>query len=76
MENGQIGNLIPLESSTNNNLKKADYDKKIKKYSESNYKTTRSFSNRFPTKESFDPNKRTKYLAKIFYESILVLKGS
>ena len=76
MENGQIGNLIPLESSTNNNLKNADYDKKIKKYSESNYKTTRSFSNRFVTKESFDPNKRTKYLAKIFYENILVLKNS
>lgn len=76
MENGQIGNLIPLESSTNNNLKNADYDKKIKKYSESNYKTTRSFSNRFATKESFDPNKRTKYLAKIFYENILVLKNS
>lgn len=72
-ENGQIGNLIPLESSLNQNLKNGEYQLKIEKYSDSNFKTARDFSKRFNKIESFDPNKRTEYLANLFYEKILVL---
>ena len=71
-ENGQIGNLLPLELSLNNNLKNADFDKKSQRYQESNYKTTRRFCKKF-AKEGFDPNKRTDYLASLFYDKILLL---
>lgn len=72
-ENGQIGNLIPLEANLNQNLKNKGYQLKIEKYSDSNFKTARNFSKRFNKNESFDPNKRTEYLANLFYEKILVL---
>ena len=72
-ENGQIGNLIPLEANLNQNLKNKDYQLKIEKYSDSNYKTARDFSKRFNNSESFDSNKRTEYLANLFYDKILVL---
>lgn len=74
-ENGQIGNLIPLEANLNQNLKNKDYQLKIEKYSDSNYKTARDFSKRFNKSESFDPNKRTEYLANLFYKKILVLNN-
>lgn len=74
MENGQIGNLLPLECSINTNLKNGSFNDKIKKYGESNYKTTRGFCNRFSNEKSFDPSKRTEYLAILFYENILSLK--
>lgn len=74
-ENGQIGNLIPLEVNLNQNLKDKDFRFKIEKYSESNYKTARNFSKRFNTNEPFDPNKRTEYLANLFYDKILVLES-
>ena len=74
MENGQIGNLLPLECSINTNLKNGSFNDKIKKYEESNYKTTRGFSNRFSNDKSFNPSKRTEYLSNLFYENILSLK--
>lgn len=73
-KNGQIGNLIPLEQRINNNLNRKNYDQKIDKYSESNYRTTRNFAKKFKDKNSFDPENRTKYLADLFYDNILVLK--
>ena len=74
MENGQIGNLLPLECSINTNLKNGSFNDKIKKYGESNYKTTRGFCNRFSNDKSFNPSKRTEYLSNLFYENILSLK--
>lgn len=44
------------------------------KYSESNYRTTRNFAKRYKDRGSFDPEKRTKCLADLFYDKILVLK--
>lgn len=73
-KNGQIGNLIPLEQNVNNNLNRKNYDQKMDKYSESNYRTTRNFAKRYKDRDSFDPEKRTKYLADLFYDKILVLK--
>lgn len=74
MENGQIGNLLPLECSINTNLKNGSFNDKIKKYEEFNYKTTRGFCNRFRNEKSFNPSKRTEYLSNLFYENILSLK--
>mgnify|MGYP004475644489 FL=1 len=70
-ENGQIGNLIPLENSINNNLNGKKYTQKIIGYQESSFKTARSFAKRYQTESDFDPKKRTEYLADLFYEKIL-----
>ena len=70
--NGQIGNLIPLEDYLNNRCKAKTVDEKIKIYAESSYASARMFSNRYK-ENGFDPDKRTEYLAKLFYERILQL---
>lgn len=70
IKNGQIGNLIPLEDKYNGNCNGKSFKEKLKIYKNSNYKTTRSFSNRFDQVE-FDPTERTEYLAKLFYTKIL-----
>lgn len=72
-KNAYIGNLLPLEEEINKNCSNLNLNMKISKYSKSNYKTPRSFSERF-SKEKFDIDKRTKYLAKLVYEEILGLK--
>lgn len=71
VSNGQIGNLIPLEEGINSGLSGKEFDEKIKAYMRSNYKTARSFSERYSM--SFDPQKRTHYLAALFYDEILKL---
>ena len=70
--NGQIGNLIPLENTLNEKCKDKPLQEKISVYMESAYYTARSFSKRF-TEGMFDPEKRTEYMAKEFYEKILKL---
>ena len=70
--NGQIGNLIPLENFLNEKCKDKPLQEKISVYRQSAYFTARSFSTRF-TEGSFDPEKRTEYMAKEFYEKILKL---
>ena len=70
--NGQIGNLIPLESYLNEKCKDKPLQEKLPMYLESTYFTARSFSQRF-TEDSFDPEKRTEFMAKEFYEKILKL---
>lgn len=69
-ENGQIGNLLPLELKYNGNLSGKSYDKKIEVYEESKYKTTRVFAKRYKDK-NFIPSDRTKFLAEKFYDEIL-----
>lgn len=69
--NGQIGNLLLLEENINNNLSGKGYSQKIKAYRNSNYKTTRKFAERFSNRASFDIEKRTEYLAELFYDKIL-----
>ena len=71
-ENGLIGNLIPLEESINKNLRGKSFSQKIIAYSNSNYKTARSFASRYRN-EVFDPSKRTEFLAKMFFEEVLDL---
>lgn len=70
-ENGQIGNLIPLEESNNGNANRKKYESKIDIYKKSNYITARKFAERFPNESGFNPSNRTEYLAKVFYDNIL-----
>lgn len=70
--NGQIGNLIPLEGYLNEKCKTKPVVDKLVVYKDSLYVSARMFSVRFQTND-FDPNKRTEYLAKVFYEKILQL---
>ncbi len=71
-ENGQIGNLIPLESNINQNLSGKNFESKLVEYENSNYKTARSFAKRYKDKK-FDPKERTNVMAKLFYDEILTL---
>ena len=71
-ENGQIGNLIPLEQGINNNLSGKNYKQKLEKYAESSYKMSRNFALRYREKE-FKPEERGKILAEKFYDEVLLL---
>lgn len=67
-----IGNLIPLEENINERCKNLSLDEKLRKYEQSNFVTARGISNRYKDK-AFDIESRTDYLAKLIYNSILVL---
>jgi len=70
--NEQIGNLIPLEERLNNNCGTLPLADKFAYYKQSNFKSARSFAERFEGKE-FDPYKRTQFLSKLIYNNILEL---
>lgn len=70
--NSYIGNLLPIEEEINRNCKDKDFNEKVVKYSKSNFKTPRNFSERYK-KDDFDVESRTKYLAKFVYKNILGL---
>ncbi|MBQ3459820.1 MAG: DUF262 domain-containing protein [Solobacterium sp.] len=70
VNNGQIGNLLPLEEHLNKRCIGKSFAEKLVIYSESSFYTTRSFSKRF-TEQQFNPEKRTEYLADLFYKSVL-----
>ena len=70
--NGQIGNLIPLEQNLNEMCKTRHLEEKLIIYKDSSYVSARMFGKRFQDKE-FDPEKRSEYLAMLFYEKILQL---
>ena len=70
--NGQIGNLIPLEDYLNERCKDKDYKDKLDVYTESSFCTARAISIRY-RETQFVPEKRTQYMAKEFYEKILKL---
>lgn len=69
---GQIGNLLPLEEALNRRCKDKSLSEKLIIYAESSYLTTRKFAERYGQME-FEPDKRTYYLAKEFYERVLQL---
>ncbi len=71
-ENGQIGNLIPLESKLNEKCEDKELKDKIPFYSKSSFISARNFSNRYKD-EVFVPSKRTEYMARLFYKDILKL---
>ena len=72
--NGQIGNLIPLELSLNKKCKDKAIAEKLIIYSESSYCTARNFSIRY-SGANFSPEKRTEYMAKEVYKKILGSSG-
>ena len=71
-ENGQIGNLIPLEDALNQRCVGKELSEKMSIYRESQYATARKLSERYSDK-AFDPDKRTAFMAKEFYRNILKL---
>lgn len=71
IENGQIGNLIPLEQHLNDRCKDKSLHEKLPIYAESSFRCARNFAQRYREKE-FDPSKRTEYMAKEFYQKILL----
>lgn len=74
-DNAYIGNLLPLEESINNNLKDKGLEEKIKAYEKSNFSSTRQFAERYKDKvNTFNPKKRTEFLGKLIYDSILNIR--
>ena len=72
IENGMIGNLIPLEEHLNARCKDKPFEEKIPIYAQSVYKSSRMLSKRY-TGGEFDPKIRTEYMAEEFYNNILRL---
>lgn len=71
-ENGQIGNLIPLEYGLNKRCKDKELTEKLEIYKESIYRTPQLFCKRY-SNTTFDAKKRTKYMAEYFFDNILKL---
>ena len=70
-DNAQIGNILPLEKSLNSICCNMPLKYKIPIYKESMFSITRGFAERYETDpDSFDPKKRTSYLAKEMYNYI------
>jgi hypothetical protein len=72
-QNGKIGNLLPLSSNINQNCGDEDFQKKIEKYKNSNFKTVKDFLEFNSSKIEWttkDINDRTETLAKLSYERI------
>ncbi len=72
IRNSQIGNLIPLEERLNNNLGDKPLEEKWDIYNQSVFSSCRGVAERYREK-SFNPDKRTEFLAKLMYNNILVL---
>lgn len=71
-ENGQIGNLLPLEDHLNKRCKDKSLQEKLKILAESSYCTTRHFCSRYSEQE-FRVESRTEHMAKELYQKILRL---
>ena len=71
-ENGQIGNLIPLEENYNLHCKDKEFNDKMTIYQNSVYASTRMFAKRYKTRD-FDPAQRSVRMAEVFYDKILKL---
>lgn len=72
--NAQIGNILPLEKHLNEKCKDLPLDKKIKFYEQSYFTMTRNFVKLYDSNEkllNFDPQKRTIFLAKYFYQNLI-----
>ena len=70
--NAQIGNLIPLEDALNRSCANKSLTAKCDFYEKSSFTSARGIATRFREK-TFDPSKRTEYLAKLMYNNILEL---
>ena len=71
-ESAHIGNLIPLEEHLNKRCENKPLNEKYEIYKESNFSTARGIKNRYTNKD-FEPEARTRYLARLVYNNILEL---
>lgn len=73
VDNSLIGNLLPLEDRLNLSCNGKSFEEKLSIYSQSNFKMTRNFAERYKSKRSkdFNPNGRAEYMAKEIYNIIL-----
>lgn len=72
-QNAVIGNLVPLEENINKKVKGWDIKDKLVVYSkESAFASARKLTERYGKEpEKFSPEKRTDYMAEVFYKDIL-----
>lgn len=75
-ESATIGNLTLLERNLNEKCKDKNIEEKITIYSDSNFRMTRSFSNRYnENPSSFKINARATAMAELIYNKILKLQN-
>lgn len=72
IKHAQIGNLIPLEERLNRKCADKDINAKFEIYRDSSFSCARNLVRRYE-KQSFSPDSRTVFLAKILYNNILEL---
>lgn len=72
INNAQIGNLIPLEERLNARCETKPFNEKLVIFSESNFASARGIQKHYATK-TFDPTKRTEFLARMIYNNVLEL---
>lgn len=72
IKNSQIGNLIPLEEKLNGNPGKKPLSEKWDVYEQSAFFSCRGVAKKYKSK-SFDPQKRTEFLAKLMFSNVLEL---
>lgn len=70
VNNGIIGNLLPLEENLNKRCVGLTLEQKMEVYKLSSFKTTRDFVERYKNQE-FDPKKRSYYLGELLYKNII-----
>lgn len=75
-EHAKIGNLIPLEQRLNERCGGKGTAEKMLIYKESQFSTARGIATRFEKEGRFEIDKRTDYLAKLFYADILSLQDN
>lgn len=75
-ENGNIGNLIPLESQLNMQCAGKTFEEKTVIYQQSSFQTARNFSLHYKDKNGFNIQQRTKIMGTELYDQILKFKIS
>lgn len=71
MQNGKIGNLIPLEGKLNKQCREKSFNEKLGIYKQSAFQTARNIPARYKTIETFDIDERTVFMANEIYNHVL-----
>lgn len=76
VQNGKIGNLIPLEERLNKQCEGKSYEEKIAIYQKSSFCTDRNIAARYKSLDDLNIDTRTEHMANEIYDRVLKFKIS
>ena len=76
VQNGKIGNLIPLEERLNKQCEGKSYEEKIAIYQKSSFCTARNIAARYKSLDDLNIDTRTEHMANEIYDRVLKFKIS